>query len=539
MRHKECKVGKQVVIGSDARDQMKEGVDILANAVKATLGPRGRHAAIERKMGPPLITKDGVTVARYINLDHPIQNMGAQLIKSVAADANMEAGDGTTTATVLAQEIYGRGLKFVANGNNPVLVKRGIDLAVEKVVAKLKEMSIQVSDEETLAHVATISANNNPTLGKMIAEAVSAVGNDGIVSVEEAAGNVTEVQYSDGLKLEKGWISEEFITNPARNTCEMEDPYILIYDADVKNVHMLVEILNQVIQEGRQILMIVKSIDPEPLTHLVLNKMKGVIRCCVVRAPGFGDHRRALMEDLAIITGAKLFTNSDGRELKDAKITDLGSARKVVVSTTNTNIINGKQSKEVLEKAIGLLKNRASESTIFDEQRDLIRSRISRLSGGVAIFKVGATSESEMREKKDRVEDAINAVKSALSEGVVPGGGCALIHCLRALETLDKNTLLPEEVVGIEVVKAALKAPFNQILSNAGLEEERSDYLRRVLEAGSFAGFDALRLEYVSNMLERGIVDPTKVVRSSLEHAASASGTLLTTEVTICDEEEK
>jgi chaperonin GroEL len=532
-------VGKQVVIGSDARDQMKEGVDILANAVKATLGPRGRHAAIERKMGPPLITKDGVTVARYINLDHPIQNMGAQLIKSVAADANMEAGDGTTTATVLAQEIYGRGLKFVANGNNPVLVKRGIDLAVEKVVAKLKEMSIQVSDEETLAHVATISANNNPTLGKMIAEAVSAVGNDGIVSVEEAAGNVTEVQYSDGLKLEKGWISEEFITNPARNTCEMEDPYILIYDADVKNVHMLVEILNQVIQEGRQILMIVKSIDPEPLTHLVLNKMKGVIRCCVVRAPGFGDHRRALMEDLAIITGAKLFTNSDGRELKDAKITDLGSARKVVVSTTNTNIINGKQSKEVLEKAIGLLKNRASESTIFDEQRDLIRSRISRLSGGVAIFKVGATSESEMREKKDRVEDAINAVKSALSEGVVPGGGCALIHCLRALETLDKNTLLPEEVVGIEVVKAALKAPFNQILSNAGLEEERSDYLRRVLEAGSFAGFDALRLEYVSNMLERGIVDPTKVVRSSLEHAASASGTLLTTEVTICDEEEK
>ncbi len=265
-------MGKKVVIGSEARDRMKEGVDILANAVKATLGPRGRHAAIERKSGPPLITKDGVTVARYITLDDRIQNMGAQLIKSVAAAANTEAGDGTTTATVLAQEIYGRGLKYVANGNNPVLVKRGIDLAVSAVIDHLKTISIQVSDETTLAHVATISANNNAALGKMIAEAVSAVGNEGIVSVEEAAGSLTEVQYSDGLKLERGWLSEEFITNPSKSTCEMEDPYILIYDSEVKNVHMLVNILNQVIQEGKQIMLVVKSIDPEPLTHLVLNK---------------------------------------------------------------------------------------------------------------------------------------------------------------------------------------------------------------------------------------------------------------------------
>lgn len=530
-------MGKKVVIGSEAREKMKEGVDILANAVKATLGPRGRHAAIERKAGPPLITKDGVTVARYINLDDRIQNMGAQLIKSVAASANSEAGDGTTTATVLAQEIYGRGLKYIANGNNPVLVKRGIDLAVERVVEHLKKISIQVSDEKTLSHVATISANNNRALGEMIAEAVSAVGNDGIVSVEEATGSATEVQYSDGLKLEKGWLSEEFITNPTKNTCEMEDPYILIYDSEVKNVHMLVNILNQVIGEGRQILLVVKSIDPEPLTHLVLNKMKNVIRCCVIRAPGFGDHRRAVLEDLAILTGAKLFTNSDGRELKDAALSDLGSARKVVVGMNSTSIINGAQSKDVIERIISQLKLRVAEPTIYDEQKALIKSRISRLSGGVAVFKVGGTSESEMREKKDRVEDAINAVKSALSEGVVPGGGCALLHCLKALDTIDKNLLLEEEVVGIEVVRSALKAPFTQILTNAGVEEERVEYMRKIVDSTGFSGFDALRLEFVENMLDRGIIDPTKVVRSSLVHAASASGTLLTTEVSISEDE--
>jgi chaperonin GroEL len=530
-------MGKKVVIGSEARDKMKEGVDILANAVKATLGPRGRHAAIERKSGPPLITKDGVTVARYISLDDRIQNMGAQLIKSVASYANAEAGDGTTTATVLAQEIYGRGLKYVSNGNNPVLVKRGIDLAVEKVVDHLKTISIQVSDETTLAHVATISANNNPTLGKMIAEAVSAVGNDGIVSVEEATGSATEVQYSDGIKLEKGLLSEEFITNSMKSTCEMEDPYILLYDSEVKNVHMLVNILNQVIQEGRQILLVVKTIDPEPLTHLVLNKMKNVIRCCVVRAPGFGDHRRAILEDLSVLTGAKLFTNSDGRELRDATIADLGSARKVVVGLNSTNIINGSHSRDNIEMAIAQIKNRLSDPTIYGDQKEILRSRLSRLSGGVAIFKVGGTSESEMREKKDRVEDAINAVRSALSEGVVPGGGCALLHCLKALDKIDRNSLLEEEVVGIEVVRSALKAPFMQILSNSGMEEERSEYMRRVVDSESFSGFDALRLEFVENMLERGIVDPARVVRSSLVHAASASGILLTTEVSISEDE--
>lgn len=531
-------MGKKVVIGSEAREKMKQGVDILANAVKATLGPRGRHAAIERKTGgPPLITKDGVTVARYINLDDRIQDMGAQLIKSVAANANSEAGDGTTTATVLAQEIYGRGLKYVANGNNPVLVKRGIDLAIESVVEHLKSLSLQVSDESTLGHVATISANNNAVLGKMIAEAVAAVGNDGLVSVEEATGNVTEVKYSDGLKLDKGWLSEEFVTNSSKSTCEMEDPYILLYDSDIKSVHALVNILNQVIGEGKQVLIVTKTIDPEPLAHLVLNKIKNVIRCCVVRAPGFGDNRRAILEDVAVLTGAKLFTNSDGRELKDATLADLGRARKVVVGMNSTSIINGAQSKEGIERAVSQLKNRLSDPTIYGDQREIIRNRISRLSGGVAIFKVGGTSESEMREKKDRVEDAINAVRSALSEGVVPGGGCALLHCVKSLDKIDKQNLLPEEVVGIDVVRSALKAPFNQILINAGVEEERSEYMRRIMESTGFSGFDALRLEFVENMLERGIVDPTKVVRSSLIHAASASGTLLTTEVSISEDD--
>lgn len=530
-------MGKRIVIGSKAREKMKNGVDTLANAVKATLGPRGRHAAIERGMGPPLVTKDGVTVARYIDLDDRIENMGAQLIKSVASDVNGVAGDGTTTATVLAQEIYGRGLKYVSNGNNPVLVKRGIDIGVGRVVEALASLRIPVDDEETLCKVATISANNDPQLGSMIAQAVSAVGNDGLVSIEEAAGNITEVVYSDGLKLERGWLDENFVTNPSKNTCEMENPFILLFDDEVTSVHSLVEILNSVIELERPILMIVKNIKVEVLAHLVLNKMKNIIRCCVVRAPGFGDYRRAIMEDVGVITGSTLFTNSDGRGLQDATIEDLGTAKKVIVGTNLTKIIDGGASTDMVESEIEILKDRVAEPSVFEHQKAVLRERISRLGGGAAIFVVGATSESEMREKKDRVEDAINAVKSAIAEGVVPGGGCSLIHCLSSLEGIDTNSLLDEEMVGIKIVKDALKAPFNQILFNAGIEEERAEYMRRIIDSGGFSGFDALKLEFSEDMLARGIVDPTKVVRTALEQAASASGTLLTTEVTISYED--
>lgn len=527
-------MSKLVILGSDAREKMKEGVDILANAVKATLGPRGRHAAIERKVGPPIITKDGVTVARYIDLEDRVQNMGAQLVKSVASDANSEAGDGTTTATVLAQEIYSRGLKHVVEGNNPVLLKRGIDLAVVKIVEKLKDLSIQVSDEKTLSQVATISANNDPFIGKMIAEAVTAVSNDGMVIVEESVGNVTEVQYTEGIKLDRGWLNENFVTNPSRNTCEMDSPYILVYDDDIKSIHQLVPLLNLIIDSGNHLLIIVKNIEAEALAHIVLNVMNQVLRCCVVKASGFGDYRKALMEDIAIQTGAKLISNADGRGLQDVSLRDLGVAKSVIVGTNITKIIDGAASQDKIAQVKEQLREQLKDDGIFEHQQEIILQRLSRLNGVVATFKVGATSEGELREKKDRIEDAINAVRSALSEGIVPGGGCALLQSLSALDDLQREQLLKEEINGIELIREALKAPFIQILKNAGIDDY-SKYLEQIMKTTEFSGFDALKLEYVSNMLERGIVDPTKVVRVALEHAASASGTLLTTEVLICD----
>lgn len=527
-------MGKLVILGAEARDKMKEGVDILANAVKATLGPRGRHAAIERRGGPPIITKDGVTVARYINLDDHVQNMGAQLVKSVASDANSMAGDGTTTATVLAQEIYGRGLKQVASGTNPVLLKRGIDLAVSIVVQRLQEISIHAHDEESLAQVATISANNDQVLGKMIAGAITAVGNDGMLMVEEAVGNITEVQYSEGIKLERGWLSESFITNSERNTCELDSPYILVYDDEIKSIQQLVPLLNEIVEKGSHCLILVKNIETEALAHVVLNVMNKVIRCCVVKAPGFGDYRRALMEDVAIQTGARLITNASGRGLEGVSLADLGTAKSVVVGANITKIIDGATSQDKIDKIKNILRAQLSDETIFDHQREIISQRIARLGGVVATFKVGATSEGELREKKDRIEDAINAVRSALVEGVVPGGGCGLLQCLKALDIIDEKDLMKEEIVGIEVVKQALKAPFIQILKNAGIDGYVG-YLEKIVDNGKFSGFDALKLEYVEDMLERGIIDPTKVVRVALEHAASASGTLLTTEVLICE----
>lgn len=527
-------MSKTVLIGADAREKMKEGVDILSNAVKATLGPRGRHAAIERKVGPPIITKDGVTVARYIDLEDRIQNMGAQLVKSVASDANNEAGDGTTTATVLAQEIYNRGLSHINNGTNPVLLKRGIDFAITKVVENIKTISIAVHDEKSLAQVATISANNDSHLGQMIAEAITAVGNDGMLIVEEAVGNVTEVQYTEGIKLERGWLSESFVTNFARNTCELDAPYILVYDDDIKSIHQLVPLLNQIIDKGSHLFIVAKNIESEALAHIVLNVLNKAIRCCVIKAPGFGDYRRALMEDIAVQTGAKVITSASGHKLETTTLKDLGQARSVIVGTNITKIIDGVARQEKIEEVKNILRDQLLDENIFDHQKEIISQRISRLGGAVATFKVGATSEGELREKKDRIEDAINAVRSALVEGVVPGGGCALLRSVKILEELDISNFLQEEVLGIDVVKHSLRAPFVQILKNAGVDNY--EYcLEKIYQSGNFSGFDALRLEHVDDMLERGIIDPAKVVRVSLEHAASASGTLLTTEVLICE----
>lgn len=528
-------MNKKVLLGADARDEMQKGVDILANAVKATLGPRGRHAAIERKFGPPIFTKDGVTVARYIDLPDKVQNMGAQLIKSVAADANNEAGDGTTTATVLAQAIYNRGLECVKMGNNPVLVKRGMDLATSLVVEQLKKISVRVSDEQSLFHVATISANNDAILGKMIAEAVSVVGDNGAVSVEEATGNVTEVQYVEGLKLERGWLNESFINNPNKMSCEMDEPYILICDDVIKSVRQILGVVEKVIAQSQPLLLIVKNIEPEALNVLILNQMKQAIRCCVIKAPGFGDYQRAILEDIALLTGATLFTNASSEFLAQAELKDLGRARIASIGANTTKILEGQAKSGVIEEVIGYLQEQLLEDSLFDDQKALIRDRLTRLSGGAAIFKVGATSEGELREKKDRVEDAINAVKSALQEGVVPGGGCALLHCASILDESQFSHLLPEEKEGVLIVKEALTAPFKQILINAGVDDFEK-YLKTITSSeNTLMGYDALKLELVDDMVMSGIIDPVKVVRSALEHAVSASGILLTTEVVICE----
>ncbi len=527
-------MGKLVLIGSDAQNKLENGVNILANAVKATLGPRGRHVAIQRKSGgPPIITKDGVTVARYIDLNDPVENMGAQLVKSVASDANFEAGDGTTTATVLAQEIYTRGLNLVKKGFNPVLLKRGIDLGTTLAVEKLKKASVEVQNEEVLFHVATISANNDQKLGKMIAEAVINVGENGIVSIEEASGNVTEIQYEEGMKFERGWLSENFITNSAKNTCEMQDPYVLLVDDSIKSIYSLVGILNKVIESGQPILLIVKNIEVEALSHLVLNKINNTVRCCVIKAPGFGDLRKAYLDDIALQTGATVFSNV-GLKLEDADLKHLGRARSVSIGLNNTKMLFGTTHAKVVAETIQMMIEQLKDPSLFEEQKLVLASRIARLSGGAAIFKVGATSESELREKKDRVEDAVNAVRSAIAEGVVAGGGSIFLHCLINENDFAGLDLLPEEKAGIELVNEAIQVPFKQILINAGSESLIPDLMKKI-KGQEKAGFDALKLEFVEDMFARGIIDPVKVIRSSLEHAASASGILLTTEVTISE----
>ena len=528
-------MGKIVKIGPQARKEMLEGVDVLANAVKATLGPRGRNVAIEREWGHPLITKDGVTVARNIVLDDRMQNMGAQLVRSVAAAANASAGDGTTTATVLAQAIYGQGLVLIdEQGLNPVLVKRGIDLAITRLSARLKGLAAPVTDEASMRSVATISANNDVVLGSKIAEAIAAVGQHGVISVEEATGSSTEVFYSEGLRLDKGWASEHFVTNPAKFTAEFDDCLIIPFDGAIKSINDAVDILGQIVKQARPVLFIVKQITDEALAQIVYNKVQGNLRIVVIRAPAFGDARRAFLEDIAVISGGKIYCDDDGIGLKEAQISELGSARRIVVSQNSTMIIEGGANPNDIARKVDEITHQMNAGGQHDYQIEILKNRLARITGAAAIFKVGGKSEAEMRERKDRVEDAINAVRSALEEGVVPGGGSSLIHALPVLEEIDLQTLLKEEIAGINIVREAVKAPFSQILQNAGVSNsDIGEYILRIIASNTPSGYDALRLEYVDNMLSSGIMDPCKVVRSALEHAASASGTLLTTEVAI------
>lgn len=529
---------KDVIIGAKAKEELKKGVDTLANAVKVTLGPRGRHVAIQRNYGPPLITKDGVTVARSIVLKDAVQNMGAQLIKSVAAAANAAAGDGTTTATVLAQEIFERGHQAISSGHNPVLVKRGMDFAIKALVDELAAISIKISDEASIKSVATISANNDSALGSIIAEAVSAVGEYGFITVEEGTGGDTKVDYVDGITVDRGLLSTDFISNARTLSCDLDHVHILCYDDKIETINEMADLLKDVANTGKPLLIIAKDYTQDTISHILYNRIKNGLNWCLIKAPGFGDTRREMLKDICTITGAKFLSNDHGRKFQDVSLSDLGYAEKVSVGLNQTSIVGGAGGTEAIQERIEILESQLKNVEMHDYQAEAIKSRIAKMTGSAAIFKVGGASESEVREKKDRVEDAINAVRSALAEGIVPGGGAALIHALPALERLDTSKFIPEEIVGISIIAESIKAPLRQILINAGDERIFDETVDWIKSQGTLAGYDALRREYHQDMISHGVVDPVKVVRSALEQAASASGTLLTTEATISDIEE-
>ncbi len=526
-------MSKEVKFNAEARLGLQEGLDILANAVKATLGPRGRHAAIDRDFGPPLITKDGVTVARAIVLKDRIQNMGAELIKSVASSTNSLAGDGTTTATVLAQAIYTEGSKMVAAGHNPVLIKRGIDKAVEVVSAKLKDLAQSVSSEDLINSVAIISANNDEKLGRIIGGAVSSVGDHGLISVEESAGTETKVIYSEGLSFDRGYINPIFSTNTDRMTVEFKDPFILTYDGRIKSTYELMPILTAVAETGKPLLIISQTTEGEALQTLVLNRARGTLSSCAVRAPGFGEIRRDILGDIATVCNSTLFTDEVGSPLDKATLDDLGTARRVSVTRDDTTIIDAAGTPDDVAGRIKSMQMRMEEPNLEGYEIAALRQRLSAITGSIAVLKVGGVSEAEVRERKDRVEDAINAVKAAIEEGIVPGGGAALLHCLPALREFKENSnLTTEEIVGCDVIASAMRAPFVQILKNAGIEYHL--HMEKIISSGNvLMGFDALVGDLQEDMISAGIIDPVKVVRVALENAASSGGILLTTEVTI------
>tara|TARA_R110002020_G_scaffold50716_7_gene143232 strand:+ start:19928 stop:21550 length:1623 start_codon:yes stop_codon:yes gene_type:complete len=528
---------KDLEFGSNARDRMQSGLDTLANAVKVTLGPKGRHAAIEREYGHPVITKDGVTVARSINLSNRVENMGAQLIRHVASATNSSAGDGTTTATVLSQEIYSQGSKMVAAGHNPVLIKKGIDKAVSVVVDRLKELSIDISNPKTIEHVAFISANNDAELGSLISEAVSAIGNDGLISVEESTGIETSVEYTEGFEIDRGFLSPGFVNNLDKMTVELESAFVLVCDSKISMTNDILDLLRAVSETGNSLLIVAKDVQDEALATLLLNKTRGSLTSCAIKAPGFGDVSKDMLEDIAIMCGTTMFSESrNGRSLSSLTVDDLGFARRVVSTISSTTIIDGSGDKDSVDLRSSSIKSMIASSSETYHLK-ILKNRLSRLTGGAALLRVGGVSDSEVREKKDRVDDAINAVKAAISEGVVPGGGSALLHCVSALEDhVRSNSLTSEELVGFNIITKSVQAPFKQILRNGGVEFYEP--LNKVISSGNFSGYDALNNLFVDDMLEAGIVDPTKVVRVALENAASACGTILTTEVAIYSSDE-
>ncbi|MBL6450009.1 chaperonin GroEL [Fulvivirga sp. 29W222] len=522
-------MAKEILFNTSAREKLKTGVDALADAVKVTLGPKGRNVILDKKFGAPTVTKDGVSVAKDIDLEDAVENMGAQLVKEVASKTADDAGDGTTTATVLAQAIFAHGIKNVAAGANPMDLKRGIDKAVSAVVENLNKQSKTIKTSNEIAQVGTISANNDSEIGEMIADAMEKVGKDGVITVEEARGTETEVKTVEGMQFDRGYLSPYFVTNTESMEAELETPYVLICDKKISSMKELLPILEASAQTGKPLLIIAEDVDGEALATLVVNKIRGALKIAAVKAPGFGDRRKAMLEDIAVLTGGTVISEERGYKLENTTLEDLGTAEKINIDKDNTTIVNGAGKKEEIQARIAQIKSQI-ENTTSDYDKEKLQERLAKLSGGVAILYIGAATEVEMKEKKDRVDDALHATRAAVQEGVVAGGGVALIRAIEVLESVE--TINEDQTTGVNIVRLALEAPLRTIVQNAGLEG--SVIVQKIREGKDDFGYNARDNKY-ENMFDAGVIDPTKVTRLALENAASIAGLLLTTEAVVAD----
>jgi len=525
-------MAKELKFAQEARNSILRGVNILADVVKVTLGPKGRNVILEKSFGSPTVTKDGVTVAKEVELEDKFENMGAQMVKEVASKTSDTAGDGTTTATVLAQAIYREGSKVVAAGANPMDVKRGIDLAVEEVIKELKKLTKPTKDQKEISQVGKISANNDETIGNIIAEAMSKVGKEGVITVEEAKGMETTLDVVEGMQFDRGYLSPYFVTDPEKMVAVLDDPFILLNEKKISNMKDMLPILEQIAKMGKPFLVLAEDVEGEALATLVVNKLRGTLKCCSVKAPGFGDRRKAMLEDIGILTGGKVISEDLGIKLENIKLNDLGRAKRITIDKDNTTIVDGAGDKDDIEARVKQIRVQIDETT-SDYDREKLQERLAKIIGGVAVINVGAATETEMKEKKARVEDALNATRAAVEEGIVPGGGVAYLRCLSALEKLK---LEGDKKIGVDIIKRALEEPIRQIANNAG--QEGSVVTEKVRnEKGAF-GFDAAADEY-TDMIKAGIIDPTKVVRLALQNAASVASLMITTEALVADKPEK
>ena len=525
-------MAKELKFDQEARNAILRGVNILADVVKVTLGPKGRNVILEKSFGAPTVTKDGVTVAKEIELEDKFENMGAQMVKEVASKTSDTAGDGTTTATVLAQAIYREGSKVVAAGANPMDVKRGIDLAVEEVVKELKKLTKPTKDQKEISQVGKISANNDETIGNIIAEAMNKVGKEGVITVEEAKGMETTLDVVEGMQFDRGYLSPYFVTDPEKMETVLDNPYILLYEKKISNMKDMLPILEQIAKMGKPLLVVAEDVEGEALATLVVNKLRGTLKACAVKAPGFGDRRKAMLEDIGILTGGKLISEDLGIKLESVKLNDLGQAKRITIDKDNTTVVDGAGDKDDIEARVKQIRAQIEETT-SDYDREKLQERLAKIIGGVAVINVGAATETEMKEKKARVEDALNATRAAVEEGIVPGGGVAYLRCLPALEKLK---LEGDKKIGVDLVKRALEEPIRQIANNAG--QEGSVVCEKVKNDKGAFGFDAAQDEY-TDMIKAGIIDPTKVVRLALQNASSVASLMITTQALVADKPEK